>query len=177
MSALEVWFLKNLGMLIEPTWPELARTLIEQVALDQTNLTRWLLKTAVTAEANSLVRKQIIPDWVRPLAKDLVLAKDFWVDVAYSKNRTVALFLEKGFPMINGNQYLPLQFHKDGFSFTLQLNHLLLRIFHAPQAVPMRALPVGGPSFASIAARGYLQFENIRDFQSSVLLRTWRGKT
>ena len=176
MSALEGWFLKTVGLLVEPTWPQLANSVFEQVTKENNVLARWLLKTAVTAEQNSLVKQQIIPDWVRPLAKTGKLTADFWVDLGFSKERTVALVLAKGFPMLNGNQYFPMQFHKDGFSFTLQLNHLLLRIIHAPQAEPMRIFSMAIQPVLNTPEKAYLEFENFRSFDQSLVLRTWLKK-
>jgi hypothetical protein len=176
MSALEGWFLKTLGLLVEPTWPQLANTVFEQIAKEQHLLGRWLLKTAVTAEQNSLVRQQIIPVWMRPLAKTGKFTNDIWVDLGFSKERTVALVLAKGFPIINGNQFFPMQFHKDGFSFTLQLNHLLLRIIHAPQAAPLRTVTTKGQPVLTSPHRAYLEFENFKAFEQSLILRTWHGK-
>jgi hypothetical protein len=176
MSALEGWFLEAYGLLVEPKWPILADTIIEQGLREERRLFQWLLKTAVTSEQNSFMRNRVIPEPLRPLAKDGNLSPAFWIDLGYSKLRTVALFLTKGFPVHNGKYFFPAQTHQDGFSFTLQLNHLLLRLVHAPGADVRKGAPKTLSSNLLLPQNSYREYANVNEFIHSLYLRTWLGK-
>lgn len=176
MSALESWFLKTAGLLVEPDWPRLARDAVEMATREHNTLCQWLLKTAITAEQNSFMRNRIVPAWLRPLAKSGKLNSDICVDLGYSKHTTVALFLTKGFPVHNGRFFFSNQVHEDGFSFTLQLNHLLLRLMHIPSAEPIRTSAHAEISTLVVQAQNYRDYNNVLQFMDSIYLRTWLTK-
>jgi len=47
MNDLEIWFERHLGFLIEPQWPKLALPMIDALKIENNELARWLMKTAV----------------------------------------------------------------------------------------------------------------------------------
>jgi hypothetical protein len=176
MSQLEMWFLRNLGALVEPEWPKLASDFVQIAWRENKQVARWLLKTAITAEQNGMVRGQVIPNWVKPLARTGKLGSNIWVDWGYSKEKSVGLFLTKGFPVHNGEYFFPNQIHKDGFRFTVQLNHFLLCLMHIPEAEPKRRRILKTDSILISPALPYREFANVSDFENTIYLRTWAGK-
>ena len=135
MNDLEGWFERRLGYLIEPEWPKLADATIEFVKNERVQLARWLMKTAVTMNLSSMVQR-MFPDELTLQLSSGYIPPSTYVDMGYSKLTTVACLLSQGFQVINGGHYHSNQIHRDktGFRFTVQFNHLLLRIYRIPEA-------------------------------------------
>jgi hypothetical protein len=183
MNDLETWFESRLGFLIEPQWPRLALTMIEELKPERNKLAHWLMKTAVTFSLASLQgehRVEFSPAVTHKI-KDGILPQNCWIDLAYSKLRDCGATLTRHFYVRNGGQSiqsLPLK-NGDGFKFIVQFNHLLLRIAQAPGAnveyyrqhgeIPVRLYPTPRQTPANFA------YENIMDFERSVILETWAG--
>lgn len=136
MNNLEEWFENNLGVLIEPSWPSNAEDQIQKIKHENTVLVRWLLKTAVTVNLSSMAAPFFSNEYTLTL-KDGPIPPDVYVELANSKQAGIATLFDPGFQIFNGGRYSKNQIHKDksAFRFTLQFNHLLLRIYKIPAAV------------------------------------------
>jgi hypothetical protein len=134
MSELEAWFLRRAGYLVEPTWPLLADAMIEQVQVEAERLACWGLKTAIMIDRSGISPK--IPD---SFASDLFkgnLPNSLRIDLATIKTTGLGCRNAPGFSVQNGDQPIAWQSRDDGLAFqtVLQLNHLGIRVFCAPNA-------------------------------------------
>lgn len=185
MSKLETWFISRLGSLIDPQWPQDALNLIEALKPERTTLAHWLIKTAVTYSHTVLECSHPVEfsSAVTHKIKDGTLPENCWVDLAYSKTKTFGAAITRQFDMINGGRAIPslVMENGDGFHFVLQLNHLLLRIAQAPHVgefiysnqngeLPVRLYPTPSPQTPDNFA-----YEDMMNFQRSIILRTWAG--
>ena len=184
MNGLEVWFEERLGLLIEPNWPKLALPIIETVMQDRQKLAQWLLKTAVMFNLGSM--KGSLPIDFEPRVtrtiKDGILPDSCWVDLAYCKLPTIGGVMGKCFQVINAGQYNSCQILAPGlgFRFTVQFNHLLLRIARAPGAnitykswsgeLPVRMYPSPVPK-----VHDHIAYDDVMKFEHAVILETWLG--
>jgi hypothetical protein len=159
MNGLEAWFEQRLGCLIEPSWPNLALPMIEALREESGKLAHWMMKTAVMFNLAALQKDRVAFDpVVTGKIKEGILPTHCWVDLAYSKLSTVGGAISKCFRVVNGDKYNPSQVYSAGlgFRFTIQFNHLLLRIARVPKAnvtyefptgsVPVRLYPDPSPS-------------------------------
>lgn len=184
MNGLEAWFEQRLGYLIEPNWPKLALPMIEALKAERGQLAHWLMKTAVMfslACVQGDLHVEFAPEVTRKLKKG-ILPDHCWVDLAYSKLPTVGGAIGKCFRVINGGKYNPSQVFSRGvgFRFTVQFNHLLLRIARAPGAnvtyqswqgeLPVRLYPTPTPRIPD-----YFSYEDIMKFEHAVVLETWQN--
>jgi hypothetical protein len=186
MNDLEAWFELRLGFLIEPQWPQLALPMIEALKLERDKLAQWLIKTAVTFSLASVQGEHPVefsPTVTRKI-KDGILPENCWIDLAYSKTVLTAIggMTTRTFYVINAKQPIQSQVIKngDGFKFIVQFNHLLLRIAQAPGAnvmyqshqgeIPVRLYPTPSPQTPDNFA-----YEDIMNFERSVVLETWKG--
>ena len=183
MNHLESWFEQRLGCLIEPSWPKLSLPMIESLREERAQLAHWLMKTAVMFNLAALQRDRVAfaPE-VTAKIKDGVLPTQCWVDLAYSKLSTVGGAISKCSRVVNGGAYNRSQVYSKGlgFRFTIQFNHLLLRIARMPEAnvtyefpggaVPVRLYPNPCPSIPEDYA-----YENIMQFEHAVVLTTSRN--
>ena len=182
MNDLEDWFESRLGYLIEPKWPKLALTMIEELKPERNKLAHWMMKTAVTFSLSTMESEYrvVFPADVTLKIKEGILPKNVWVDLAYSDLATVGGAITRGFRIINAGKYtpnLPLN-NGDGFKFIAQFNHLLLRIGQAPAAnvsyeswrgeSPIRIYPTPVPTIPDDFA-----YQDIMKFEHSVILKTW----
>jgi len=135
MSALETWFQSAGGLLIEPTWPQLADTIISNLQGDQ--LAKWALKTVIMLDQTGLMDPVIRESFAQDLFKGTV-TKGITVDLAFIDTREVAVIHSEGFWTWNGPGGRAWQKHSQGMGFksVVQLNHLALRVFRTPQARP-----------------------------------------
>lgn len=183
MNALEEWFEKRLGYLIEPVWPRLAHEFISAVGPERHKLAQWLMKTAVMFNCAAMKGKNHV-DFPLNVVSDIATGKIpeyCWVDLGFAKQGDVGCGIGKCFRTINGGQYQPSQVYSGfGFHFVIQLNHLLLRIARVSGADvdydstlggrPIRLYPISDHQV--IVVPEYL--DNMK-FQNSLVLRTWRG--
>jgi hypothetical protein len=103
MNDLEAWFEQRLGYLIEPQWPKLALTMIEELKPERNKLAQWMMKTAVMFSRASLQgehRVEFAPAVTRKI-KDGGLPKNCWIDLAYSKFSTVGGTMTRCFRVVN----------------------------------------------------------------------------
>ena len=120
------------------------------------------------------------PAGVTRKIKEKILPQDCWVDLGYSKFPTVGGAIGKCFRVINGGKYNPSQVLSQGigFRFTIQFNHLLLRIALAPGAnvtyqswhgeLPVRLYPTAAPKIPD-----HFSYEDSVKFDHAVVLETW----
>jgi len=182
MNDLESWFEDRFGFLIEPTWPKLALSMIESAKEERQRLAHWLMKTAITFSLAALqgeLRVEFPPE-VSKGVQIGTLPGHCWVDLAYSRLATVGGTIGKCFRVINGGRYNPSQIFSRGlgFRFTIQFNHLLLRIARCPGAdvtyqswqgeLPVRMYPKPVRNTPAIFA-----YDDIMKFEHSVVLETW----
>jgi hypothetical protein len=185
MSKLEVWFVSRLGFLIKPQWPENSVVLIEALKSERDKLAHWLIKTAVTFNHSMMKGKHSVEFSfaVTQKIKDGILPENCWVDLAYSKAKTFGAMITNQFDVINGGKLFPgvVMKNGDGFNFVIQFNHLLLRIARAPHVgefiysnengeLPVRLYPTPSPQTPDNFA-----YEDMMNFQRSIILRTWAG--
>jgi hypothetical protein len=182
MNDLEAWFEQHLGCLIEPSWPNLALPMIEALREERATLAHWLMKTAVMFNLATLQNDRVAFDpTVTGKIKDGILPPHCWVDLAYSRLSTVGGAISKGFRVVNGHAYNRNQVYSKGlgFRFTIQFNHLLLRIARIPEAnvtydfqhtdgaVPVRLYPEPWPDIPE-----KYQYEDLMQFEHAVVLTT-----
>jgi hypothetical protein len=174
MSKLESWFQRAAGRLVEPTWPVLADAMVECLQSEGEKMATWCLKTALMIDQSGMSPK--IPTSV---ASDLFaerLPSGLRVDLARIKSPGFSCLTAPGFVTKNGNQQIGWQSRKDGLAFqtVLQLNHLAIRVFCAPEANPayvrpdlmlVRAYPA--QRFSSINDFSY---DSIEQFRANLLL-------
>lgn len=184
MNDLEEWFESRLGLLIEPQWPKLALMIIEELKPEHQKLAKWLMKTAVMFSLASVQREHLVKFSTATTRriKDGNLPEHCWIDLAYSKSKpsTIAGTITRCFRVINARQPVQVQVLNEGdaFKFTVQFNHLLLRIAQAPHAnvtyeslageIPVRLYPT--PTLQTPANFAY---KDIMNFEHSVVLQTW----
>lgn len=184
MNDLEAWFEKRLGCLIEPQWPKLALTMIAALKNERAQLAQWMMKTAAMFSMASLqgdLRVTFPPEMIRKV-KQGILPDHCWVDLAYSNLSTLGGTIGKCFRVINGGNYNPSQVLSGGtgFRFSIQFNHLLLRIARAPGAnvtyqswngeLPVRLYPT-----PAIKIPDHFAYKDIMSFEHGVVLETWMG--
>ena len=182
MNDLESWFEQRVGFLIEPDWPKLAQPMIEMLKEERTQLALWLMKTAVMFNLASMKGELPVefPTEVTRKIKEKILPEHCWVDLGYSELSTVGGAIGKCFRVINGGKYNPSQVlsRGTGFRFTIQFNHLLLRIARAPGAnvtyqswrgeLPVRLYPTAASKIPA-----HFAYEDIMKFEHAVVLETW----
>jgi len=183
MSKLEVWFVSRLGDFIKPQWPQNSFALIDALKPESNKLAHWLLKTAVTFNHSTLKGDHPVEfsSTITRKIKDGILPENCWIDFAFSKTKTFGAGITRHFFIKNGAQHIqsfPLK-SGDGFHFVVQLNHLLLRIAQAPHVkefiypnqngeLPIRLYPTPSPQTPDNFA-----YEDMMNFQQSIVLRTW----
>jgi len=183
MNGLEAWFERRMGFLIEPTWPCLATEFLREAIGERRTLAHWLIKTAVTFNYSVMKGKLRVefPAEFTPKIREGALPDYCWVDAGYSKLRTVGAAIGKCFRIQNGGQYYPSQIYSGfGFRFTVQFNHLLLRIALAPGCDVTYDPHLGGRAVRLYPApdREVVQFpvyNDIMHFEHSVILNTGEG--
>jgi hypothetical protein len=184
MNDLEAWFESRLGFLIEPQWPKLALSMVEDLRSERNKLAQWLVKTAVMYSKAGVQGDHRVefPQDVTQKIKDGILPENCWVDLASSKYvSAVGAGITRIFNVINGReppQYKVLN-NGGGFKFTVQFNHLLLRIGQVPNANvtyqsrhgerPIRLYPT------PLLIPNDFEYDNMMQFEHSVVLETWQG--
>jgi hypothetical protein len=157
--------------------------MIEALKDERVQLARWLVKTAIMFSLASLKGDLPIdfPEETTRKLREGILPDCCWADLAYSREATVGGTISRCFRVINGGKYEPSQILAQGlgFQFTVQFNHLLLRVARTPEAkvtyrsrqgeVPIRLFPTarGIPSLFT--------YENIMHFDEAPVLETWPG--
>ncbi len=184
MNDLEAWFESRLGSLIEPDWPKLAITMIDDLKREGHQLALWLLKTAITFN-QACMKGTLHVQFPEKIARSVKAGQrpdNCWVDLAYAKIPTVGAAMDKCFRVINGGKHYPSQVPPgvDGFRFTVQFNHLLLHLARAPFASvtyeswngesPVRLYPKPASTPPTSFA-----YEDIMKFHHAVVLETWLG--
>ena len=98
-------------------------------------LARWLLKSAIVAQS-SLPKADppVISDKFRGMLKTNLRGQDLHVYAAEILEPDFAIKLKKGYRTFNAGKFQDGQGHKDGFNFSIQLNHLGLALISCPTA-------------------------------------------
>jgi hypothetical protein len=143
MNDLEDWVETKLGGLIEPGWPKTPEPLITAIAPETTKLAHWLLKTAATFDRTSLLSSKIFSDEICRVMKRGNIPAETQIHLAFAQKPELACALSRSFQTVNGNVHHSMQVHTgNGFRFSIQMNHLLLRILCTPGAVPTFVSPL-----------------------------------
>jgi hypothetical protein len=181
MRKLEEWFLVAAGHLVEPEWPKLADAMIEQLQREGRMFAKWCLKTAIMIDAAGIRHK--IPDsFARELFNDR-LPQSLNVHLAKIKSTGLESHFAPGFMIVNGDSPIAWQSHKEGLAFQtlVQLNHLGIRAFCAPEAQAFHIKPdamlihVHPPrKFSSI---NLFQYESLEQFMSNLVLKAGMDST
>jgi hypothetical protein len=183
MNDLESWFEKRLGCLIEPIWPKLAAEMITAVGTERQKLAWWLMKTAAMFDLSGLMKAKVFSSDSFPIIKTGEVGHDLHVELAFARRSDVACTLTRGFQTLNGGVFHLHQIHQSqtGLRFSIQMNHLLLRLMRTPGAVPSHLTPQPPrlpltiyPRF--IAPTGVaFDYADIFEFERALVLRTWLG--
>lgn len=144
MSQLEVWFQRNMGMLVEPTWPKFAREVLKEAMKEKGMLARWALKTVTMMGWNSQMGSVIDDSTAKALFAGNI-ADDVVVEIGELHEPTVGAIFSRGAWIENGGRPPKWQEHvgKKGFKAIIQLNHLAIRVFRFPGAHPAYEAPFG----------------------------------
>jgi hypothetical protein len=182
MNRLEEWFESRCGLLIEEEWPCLAEMVIDELKPEGKILAHWLFKSAIAFNLAALKGEQapVFPPGVTNTVKNGCLPSDCWVDLAYSRMSIFGAWMGRCFHVINARIYNASQIHEDSstFHFTVQFNHLLLRIARTPhgrllynapnQRHPVRIYPVPDKE-----PMGNIEYDNFKTFEQSLVIQTW----
>lgn len=136
MSTLENSVCRLLEPLIQAEWPVLYDDFLRAVEPDYETLARWMLKTAIIVEEASPPPEQkiIAPALYRMASGGDSVGADFHVLLGKIAYADFAVRLSKGMPTWNGRGLSPFQIHETGLSFSVQLNHLAIRLINIPAA-------------------------------------------
>lgn len=179
MSKLESWFQNHMGLLVEPTWPKLANEHIKAVLPNSGMIAAWCLKTAVTMNANSLLKNIHDDEMLEGLRLEYIV-NDVYVDLGHISSPDVSHIMSKGFRVGNGSHVAKWHSRGDNRAYTciIQLNHLALRVFRCPGATPfyrakLKRIPYR--LFPATSIDPYTvdyRFHTLRDFEDSLVLKT-----
>lgn len=135
MSHLEGEFQRRIGYLVEPTWPHLADDMVACLRQEAGVLIRWMIKTAIVFEKSLPKRDRlVIPEGVRPMAKNGVTSSDFCLALGQDRGARRHRKFTKGVPSVERRCVPRKPSHKDGFSFAVYLNYLAMRLIRCPGA-------------------------------------------
>lgn len=116
-----------------------------QISLDKETLTmtkdhldilnRWLIKTAICLShvapgGETEKMPQDAPNW----SANNQVPSSCMVYAAWIKDPAFMMKIARGFRIFNGGKFFENQIHKHSFDFSIQLNHLAMRIVNAPDA-------------------------------------------
>lgn len=181
MSDLEGWFLNHLGSLVEQTWPKDAHELIRVAFREKEILARWALKTAIMMGANSPL-KNVVPEEAAKTLYGGKVPEGLIVDLALIAEKTVGGIISRGFIIRNGRRPSAWQEHKGGRAFKaiVQLNHLAIRVFRAPETqanylAPRGKLPLRCFPEAIDPGKVEFDFQSVFEFDEALELQTWKG--
>jgi len=190
MSQLDGCFIRDLGALIEPKWPTWIDTNIFFSKLRENGLTlaRWMIKTAVILDRATPNRgKERVPVAVHEMPKSGVLSPDVYVMIGHIERPDFNAQVMAGFPTLNKGKRYVYQTADDGssFSFSVQFNHLALRLYRCPTAEPAVLPDVIAKDGTDIAAPFWVypqtsiyhkhvhhSFPTLLDFNQSVAVKT-----
>jgi hypothetical protein len=181
MSELEDWLQRNMGLLVEPTWPKLAPEVLEQALAEKEMLAKWALKTAVMMDSNAMMENIVSGKTAAELYAGRI-SDNVVVELAHIHERGVGGILSQGFWVRNGGRPPQWQEHKEKMAFkaVIQLNHLAVRVFQAPGAnpsyygpngrLPLRCYPESQDPY-----KGDFRFHDLWEFDRVLELETWLG--
>ena len=181
MSRLEVWFQRNMGSLVEPTWPKLTDEVLRQALSERESLAKWALKTVIMMDANSMMKTIMDETMGSTLFKGRI-PEGLVVEVAHIHEKAVGGLLTRGFWVRNGGQKPQWQVHtgKMAFKAVIQLNHLAIRVFRSPGAHPTYYSPNGRlplrcyPESQNPCGSDF-RFHDLWEFDRVLELETWLG--
>jgi hypothetical protein len=136
MSGLESWFQHAGGLLVEPTWPYLADTIIS--TLQGSQIAKWVLKTAIMLDQSGMLTPVISASFAQDLFQGTI-TDGITVDLAFIDRTEVSVIFSAGHWTYNGPGGRTWQNRSDGMGFkaVVQLNHLAMRVFRTPEATPL----------------------------------------
>lgn len=175
MSELEAWFQKAAGDLVEPTWPILADAMIEELQRQGRMLAKWCLKTAIMIDRSG-IRPKIPPSIASKLFDDL-LPPSLNVQLAKIRSAGLESRFAPGFMMMNGDEPIAWRGHKEGLAFQtlIQLNHLGIRVFCAPQARAFHVRPdvmlIRAYPPRKFSSADHFQYDSLNQFMSNLVLK------
>jgi hypothetical protein len=148
--------------------------MIERLQSEGIKLASWCLKTAIMIDRSGMSPK--IP---ASIASDLfagILPESLRIDLGRIKSSGLASLTAPGFVTKNGDQAVGWQSRADGMAFqtVIQLNHLGIRVFSAPEAgaayvrpdlMLIRAYPA-----LKFSPTDNFAYESIEQFRANLLL-------
>lgn len=137
MGSLDASLERTFGPLIEPTWPKMGSRILKEALREHEALTRWALKTAITASLNSTMENVIDEHTPKALFAGRIPNR-VQVDLGYISDANVGVAMFKGF-WWRGNDVPQWLSHKlnQSFHVVFQLNHLAVRVFRIANARPV----------------------------------------
>ena len=118
MNDLETWFREKGGLLVEPTWPCLADTIVSELQRDQhARFARWAIKTAIMLDQSGMLKPPVISE---SFAQDLfnkTITSGITVELAFLESAEVAVIFSAGYWAYNGPGPATWQKHSGGLGF------------------------------------------------------------
>jgi hypothetical protein len=181
MRELELWFQTNMGSVVEPDWPKLGCDTMRLALRENESLAKWALKTAIMMDVNSIAKKIIDEKTPHELYAGRI-AEGIIVEVAHIHDRSVGGILSQGFWVRNGGRPPEWQEHskKMAFKVVIQLNHLAIRVFRAPEAKetyygPNQRFPLRCYPETQDPHKIDFRFHDLFEFDRVLELETWLG--
>lgn len=184
MSGLERHVQPLLKDLLAPVFPENHRLLIGKLSSYHNVLAIWAMKTACTFGEKMSVR--VSPDYVRRLrdGKEFELQLGVRLELAVSEASQLVGHMTNHCPLFEASDGRVEQRYNDsGFVLILQINHLILRLWHCPFTIrqqmkkrnPVEVYPtfymprdyLAGRNGVLASRPGYV-YENFQQFQQEV---------
>jgi hypothetical protein len=135
MSDLEARFQSEFEQLVIPRSFDDVTTVRTLLGSHRELLIRWLLKSAIVAEHSlSKENELMIPPELSDARNIDIDAHGFHILAAEIGQEGFAVRLRKGYRVFNGSHYHNDQRHRQGFNFSIQLNHLALMLVNCPGA-------------------------------------------
>ena len=137
MSRLENRAKQTLSPFLQPEWPELDLTMLEQLRPFRTELTMWLLKTAITFGEKMSVR---VPGFIKSDLPGGKIHPGTSVDLACGETPALFVAMTRQWTVVVGDE-MAMRQHPDSFRFTMQVRHLILRISYFPYTERLQRKP------------------------------------
>jgi len=137
MNELEGYMETTFASLLEAHWPPCGEVQIHNPEL----LLRWMAKTACIVQESGLLEKVIINTDRMPEVPTLEVTEGIHLYAGFIREQNLDVRLEKGFRTWEHGILHPNREHKNGYSFVIQMNHIVLRLLIAPTAVPIFVMP------------------------------------
>jgi hypothetical protein len=135
MGELEGGMKKILEDLVKPDRKDFSRASLQQLRTHEPALRRWLVKTAETL--SHLVSRsgvQQVPPHIAPLVRENKTPETCLIYAGWLPATGYNSEIGRGFRAFHNGEFSRNLENSDTFNFSIQLNHLALRIANAPQS-------------------------------------------